>query len=487
MVMRLAILLGLVLLVPGCNLASVGIVVTPSAPTATLEPTPTSLPTQTPEPAELPEVALTCDQIIREALARVGSFCDGTDRNEACYGSDQVSADLLPGAQATFEQVGDLTSLYNLRRITTASWDDGTQKWGLALLKAQVNLPSNLPGQNVTFLLYGGATLDGVTPRMDAVILNTSIGGTTCTDAPPSAALVQAPLGSVVSLNINGADLIIGSTLYITAEQAEDMSIGTIDGTVIVSAMGVSQTVGPGAQVRLPLGDENGLMVVGPPSPPEPFDLQFVELSPLQLLPEEVEIPEPIVPKPTSEASPTHTPTGTDTLTPTGTPTITRTPTRFPTLVNCVPRTDWAYRYTVVPGDTLSSIASRAGVSIVQLQAGNCLANANQIFAGQVLRVPVPVISTSTPTATDTATPTQTLTPTETATITPDPSPTDTPTWTPTSSPTATFTFTPTWTWTPTFTPTWTPTFTNTPITPVLSGCIPFCEGPGGPGVVVAQ
>lgn len=479
--MRLVFILSLVLLALGCNIASVSVVTTSTPePTTTLAPTPTPLPTQTPEPEE---VSLTCDQIINEALSQVGSICDSTDRNEACYGSDQVNAELLPNAQATFEQVGDLTSLYNLRRISTAPWNDDTRKWGLAVLKAQVNLPENLPGQNVTFLLYGGATLDGVTPRMEAVILNTGIGGTTCADAPPSAALVQAPLGSVVSLNINGADLIIGSTLYITAEQNEEMSIGTIDGTVIVEAMGQSQIVAPGAKVTMPLDDD--LMVAGPPSEPQPFDLEIVEVAPLQLLPDEVDIPDPIIVEveSTEEVTDTATPTSTTTIT----PTITRTPTRTSTpLAPCFPRADWPFRYTVARGDTLSRIAQRAGISVTQLQAGNCIANVNQIFTGQVLRVPVRLISTDTPTPTATDTPS----------ITPDPVYTEEPEFTeappdPTVAPDPTATYTDTPDPTPIPIPTDTPTTivvysvptvtpSSTPITlPTI--CTIGCDGGGGP------
>jgi hypothetical protein len=472
--MRLARLVGLVLLVLGCNIASVSLVSTTPAPTTTLVPTPTSLPTQTPEPTEQ---ALTCNEVITAALASVGPICDATERNEACYGSNLVSAELLPGAQAKFEEVGDLTSLYNLRQISTAPWDDEQQTWGVALLKAQVNLPDNLPGQNVTFLLYGGATLDGLTPRMEAVILKTGIGGSTCADAPESAALVQAPLGSVVTLNINGADLIVGSTLHLTAVENEEMSIGTIDGTVIVDAMGGTEIISEGAQVKMPLGDdEDGFKVVGPPSEPEPFDLDLIEAAPLELLPESVDIPEPITVEPTLEESPTDEPTETATVTLTRTPTRTLTPP-----VSCFPRTDWEFRYTVAPGDTLSSIAQRAGISVTQLQVGNCITNVNQIFVGQVLRVPVRLISTDTPTPTPTGSATATNTPvsptpSDTPTNTPTPTPTDTPTSTFTPSHTPTLSPTPTFTWTPTHTPT--ASSTPVPLT-VPTICLPPCGGGG--------
>jgi uncharacterized protein YgiM (DUF1202 family) len=57
----------------------------------------------------------------------------------------------------------------------------------------------------------------------------------------------------------------------------------------------------------------------------------------------------------------------------------------------CASRTDWAYTYTVQPGDTLFQIAQRAGVSLTDLQIGNCIADPGAIAVGQVLRVPQPV------------------------------------------------------------------------------------------------
>lgn len=54
----------------------------------------------------------------------------------------------------------------------------------------------------------------------------------------------------------------------------------------------------------------------------------------------------------------------------------------------CTPRQDWVTQYTIVRGDHLARIAQRYGVSLADLAAGNCIANANVIYAGQVIRVP---------------------------------------------------------------------------------------------------
>jgi hypothetical protein len=110
----------------------------------------------------------------------------------------------------------------------------------------------------------------------------------------------------------------------------------------------------------------------------------------------------------------TEEPPATDTPRPTATPTV--TPGSTSNNTPCTPRADWAIMYTVVPGDTLGSIASRTNSSVNALAAGNCLANPNSISVGLRLRVP------QVPTAP--LPPTVTRTPTVTATVvSPPPAP----------------------------------------------------------------
>jgi hypothetical protein len=48
---------------------------------------------------------------------------------------------------------------------------------------------------------------------------------------------------------------------------------------------------------------------------------------------------------------------------------------------------DWI-TYTIEPGDSLSLLAEQTSSSIDDLVAGNCLANADEIFVGQVIYLP---------------------------------------------------------------------------------------------------
>ncbi len=335
----------------------------------------------------------TCDEIVRLALANVGLLCSTLGRNQACYGNTRVDVTFQPDSNFIFQRSGDVVDLLAVQRLSTSPFDVATGQWGIAMLKAQANLPDALPGQNVLFLLFGDTEIDNPSPDMRAVTLRTRITGTECVEAPPSAALVQSPNDQPVTLRINGADVILGSTAFITAEGNNEMTFAVLEGAGVISANGGLQLVVPGAQVRLPLGGENGYEVVGAPSDPEPFDLTLIEHAPINLLERPITLPDPI-----GEGS-------------TPLPGVSATPTPQPGAVatQCVPRQDWAARYVIQLGDNLSSIAARLNIFTIDLQTGNCIEDPSRLIAGQTLRVPralptrTPIPPTVTPTPTESA------------------------------------------------------------------------------------
>ena len=103
-------------------------------------------------------------------------------------------------------------------------------------------------------------------------------------------------------------------------------------------------------------------------------------------------------PSPTPSAAP---PPATRAPSPTASPP--RTPTLFRPNLNrtlapaqsCPPRSGWT-GYTVQPGDTLFSIARRAGTSQDLLMTANCLQDADRIDVGQRLQVPLDIQMTET-------------------------------------------------------------------------------------------
>ena len=80
-------------------------------------------------------------------------------------------------------------------------------------------------------------------------------------------------------------------------------------------------------------------------------------------------------------------------------PLLTQTP------VSCDPPHTWV-AYIVQPGDSLYHLSSVYGITIAELQAGNCLGTFTLLYTGQKLYVPPLAVSTPSPTFPNAATPT---------------------------------------------------------------------------------
>lgn len=369
---RFIVLVSLFALLAGCNLGQ-------SPAETTLQPETTS-------------TVLTCDQVVTTALETADQACGKVGRNQACYGNRLISAELQENAVTTFNAVGDISDLFSIKQLTTAPLDQQAQVWGIAVLKVQANLPETLPGQNVTMLLYGDASLEGVSPEMKAVTLRTGVASTNCASAPKSAMLVQSPEGTQATLTINGATVTLGSTLYFTANAGSEMTIATIEGQAIVSAFNTTRIAQAGAQVRLPLGGADSLQVVGAPSQPEPFNVQDVSQAPIPLLERNVAVGPAI--------SPTNQPAATNTTASVQVQSTSALP--------CTPRADWTATYTILRGDTLFAVAQKFNLTLQQLQQANCISDPNVLQVGQALRVPFQLATSAPPTTAPvgTATPT---------------------------------------------------------------------------------
>ncbi|MFN8527276.1 MAG: LysM domain-containing protein [Anaerolineae bacterium] len=333
-----------------------------------------------------------CAPDLLQALNQVDSNCAAMGRNQACYGNDLVNVqyrpDVTPGS-VLFNRSGDIANLISFERIQTTPFNPISNTWGIALLKAQVDIPDALPGQNVTFLLFGDTSVSTGTTTMRAFTVETRIGTVVCNELPESSLLIQAPENQRVRMNINGADVILGSTARIVSHANDDMIISLLEGSGEVQAYGVQRLLVPGSEVWMPLGGEGGTTVDNAPSEVRGYDLEAMQLLPLELLDRPITLVPPI------DAGGSMA----DMSTPTGA---------------CTPRTDWTFVYVIQPGDSLSGIASRARVSLDDLTRGNCVSISRIIRPGETLRTPIfvspPPRITNTPT---TPTPTVTATPVE--------------------------------------------------------------------------
>ncbi|MGB1286497.1 MAG: hypothetical protein ACPG7F_08195 [Aggregatilineales bacterium] len=209
-----------------------------------------------------------CPELVTEALDSADELCADLDRNEACYGNFQIDADVQDGE---FAEAGDITDLININRLDLAGLNEEAGTWGVAVMNLQADIPDTLPGQNVTFLLFGDVEIesavneddDTMTP-MQAFYLTTGVTGTSCDDAPDGL-LVQTPDGvAEVSLNVNGADVTLGSTAFIqtidsddvyASEGDTDLAVSVLEGQGTISVDGETEPIPAGSWIRLSLGE----------------------------------------------------------------------------------------------------------------------------------------------------------------------------------------------------------------------------------------
>ena len=217
-----------------------------------------------------------CPVIVQQALEATDAACQDTGRNEACYGN--ISIDAEPREDVTdftFEQQGDKVTVTAIEALTLSPFDPETEAWGVALLRLQANLPETLPGQNVTFLLFGDVELVNEGDAMEAFLFRSGIGDAPCEAAPDSGILVNTPQGvGEVTFTVNQIQVTLGSTAFMQAEAGEDFTIGIVEGHGTIAAEGETVTFEAGELVRVPLDEE--LMPAGAPSEPEPFDMSVL-------------------------------------------------------------------------------------------------------------------------------------------------------------------------------------------------------------------
>ena len=101
-----------------------------------------------------------CPMIVATALEMVDAACNDLARNQLCYGNTTVNITPREGvADLQFQQSGDTVGITDVASVQLSAFGLASAEWGVALMKVQANLPDTLPGQNVTFLLFGDVSL----------------------------------------------------------------------------------------------------------------------------------------------------------------------------------------------------------------------------------------------------------------------------------------------------------------------------------------
>jgi len=130
-----------------------------------------------------------CPTIVQNALSATDDACQGTGRNQACYGNISLEAEPQEGiVEFDFEQPGDIVDVAGINRLSLEPLVEESELWGVALMQLQANLPETLPGQNVTFLLFGDVEItNAVESNVDAITFDAVSTGDINVRSGPSA------------------------------------------------------------------------------------------------------------------------------------------------------------------------------------------------------------------------------------------------------------------------------------------------------------
>jgi len=133
--------------------------------------------------------AETCSTIVQAALDATDEQCDATARNQACYGNVNLDATSQPGiTDFNFSTLGDIVAVSSIGSLSLSSKVEEEGEWGVALMQLQANLPDTLPGQNVTFLLFGDVHIEnGVESNTEPVTFDVVVQGNVNVRSGPSA------------------------------------------------------------------------------------------------------------------------------------------------------------------------------------------------------------------------------------------------------------------------------------------------------------
>lgn len=244
-----------------------------------------------------------CPAIVETALDAADTLCAETGRNQVCYGHVSLTAEAQSDAgQFTLESAGDIADVADLKALHLLPLDETTGEWGVALMRLQANIPDTLPGQNVTFLLFGDveitsaaeeAALPDATP-MQAFYLRTGVSDSKCDAAPESGLIVQTPEGvGEITFNVNGVDVQMGSTVLFQGDEADGMSVSVLEGSALISAVDGQQVIPAGAWARVALRRVDGrLLAHAAPELPRSYEgrERLLQNLPVRLLQRRIEV-----------------------------------------------------------------------------------------------------------------------------------------------------------------------------------------------------
>ncbi|MBK8025861.1 MAG: SH3 domain-containing protein [Chloroflexi bacterium] len=145
-----------------------------------------------------------CSAYLEQALAAVQDACGATGRNQACYGNFSMQATTREAAIILdFDARGDVANVADLQTLRLDGLNTEANTWGIALMKIQANLPDSLPGENVTFLLFGDVEIENAANSVASIAV-TTLNASNVRQRPSTEATVIGSLTSGETVTADG-------------------------------------------------------------------------------------------------------------------------------------------------------------------------------------------------------------------------------------------------------------------------------------------
>ena len=218
---------------------------------------------------------LACEQLIADAIQVSDKTCQRIGANEVCYGNDRLTSEII-GDPDEFDLVGDVLEVDKLLSLQASPLNLAEDLWGVAVFKLRANLEGTVPGQNVTFVVFGDTDIHNASGDMSAFYFSTGFGGIKCNGVDFDGLQVNTPDGAGIKFTANGVELILEGNAVMTADRGGQMNVTLVTGSGTVKAEGVTHAMTPGMQVSVPI-DEN-LEASGAPSEPQTLEPEQVTM-----------------------------------------------------------------------------------------------------------------------------------------------------------------------------------------------------------------
>ncbi|MCI0710067.1 MAG: hypothetical protein L0154_07875 [Chloroflexi bacterium] len=184
-----------------------------------------------------------CAAILQKELEKTNENCAGLGPGFICYGAGIVKASAVDGSDSSpvLGVPSDMIPIGGVGQIVTTPIDLESGGIGVAVMSLAVRSPETDEEQMIALVLVGDATLEILSPpenseadsTIPAFLLK---GGSTNPECPgsPNGLIVQTPQQSPYTLNINGANVTMSSTVYFTVSPEQEMVVAALEGQAAV-------------------------------------------------------------------------------------------------------------------------------------------------------------------------------------------------------------------------------------------------------------